>query len=218
MVVHVAKVDNSGVSEKDISEETMVFSATPQFAFDNGDEITRNVLSKLAEVDPSISFDEEQSDWVIDTRVHMLKPGWFPAIPGWHCDAVPLGDNGQPMMDHPAVSDIKHYLFILDFNTGSLTEFLEHSHFYYERMPRQADNQNLWGLHSKLIEPLDLLKKSVLSGHLYKFDAMTYHNTAPATGHGWRYFFRASYKTLSTARNQIRKQTQVYLPYEDLGW
>jgi len=44
--------------------------------------------------------------------------------------------------------------------------------------------------------------------------------TGPShSGHGWRYFFRASVNTKTRGPlNEIRKQVQVYLPDADMGW
>src|SRR4051812_36058043 len=33
---------------------------------------------------------------IVDTKVSMLMAGWMPAIPGWHTDGVPRGENGDP--------------------------------------------------------------------------------------------------------------------------
>ncbi len=89
---------------------------------------------------------------MIDTRGHMLKPDWLPAIGGWHCDAIPRGDDGQPELDHPAINSIRHYLCVIDCGTGSLTEFIRPNTMADKFLPKVASpGKNLWGEHSELI-------------------------------------------------------------------
>ncbi|KQV29025.1 hypothetical protein ASE23_11930 [Rhizobium sp. Root73] len=54
---------------------------------------------------------------------------------------------------------------------------------------------------------------------VFKFSPRDYHRAIPATGDGWRFFFRASVNTLTKGPlNEIRQQVQAYLPSQDLGW
>lgn len=32
---------------------------------------------------------------IVDTKIHLLMPGWVPAIPGWHTDGVPRGEEND---------------------------------------------------------------------------------------------------------------------------
>lgn len=195
-------------TEKQIMNEPMVFSADPLFAWKNGGSITRMFLESLSL--------PTNRNVVIDTRLHMLKKGWFPSIPGFHLDAIPRGEDGQPNLLHPAIKDIEHYLCIVDYNTGSLTEFLREQP---TNLPITVDKGNLWGEHSRLIKESNPNTFKIDNCGIYKFDAMEYHNTTPATGSGWRLFIRASVNTLTHGPfNEVRKQVQTYLPFEDLGW
>ncbi|TCV62338.1 hypothetical protein EDE09_124103 [Neorhizobium sp. S3-V5DH] len=211
-----------------LKDEPMLFSASPQFALQEGGPLTLEATTFLLNAG-EISLD--RGNVVIDTRVHMLKPGWIPAIGGWHCDAIPRGEDGQPVLDHPAIPGIRHYLLVVDCGTGSMTEFLNHGSLITELLQKVASpGKNLWGEHSEEINTYlsDLVElgadrseyvTTAESGALYKFSARDYHRAIPATGHGWRYFFRASVNTMvKEPLNEIRKQVQVYLPHEDLGW
>lgn len=206
--------------EDQIKDEPMLFSADPRFAYASGGILTRTILDKLTQRG-KFSPDDNV---VIDTRVHMLKPGWIPAIGGWHCDAVPRGDDGQPVLNHPAIDGIRHYLCVVDCGTGSMTEFLTKD--VAEYLPTKASpGKNLWGQHSELVndyigsDPEGAGVVTLQSGQIYEFNARDYHRAIPATGHGWRFFFRASVNTLTKGPlNEIRKQVQVYLPHEDWGW
>lgn len=90
-------------SDKNIKNEPMFFNSDFQFAYENGGEITKAFLNALPD-------NWKVRDLVFDSRVHMLMPGWYPAIPGWHHDDVPrapipTGQHfitaGQPDYDNP---------------------------------------------------------------------------------------------------------------------
>ena len=91
------------ISNDKIKNETMFFNSSLAFAFDNGGPITRSFIMSLP--------DDWNTDQVVfDSRVHMLMPGWYPAIPGYHHDDVPRPDipvgrhfitAGQPDYDNP---------------------------------------------------------------------------------------------------------------------
>lgn len=91
------------VSNEDIKNEPMFFNCDLDFIYKNGGEITKSFVDSMPE-------GWKQSDIVFDSRVHMLMPGWFPAIPGFHHDDVPrpeipVGQHfitaGQPDYDNP---------------------------------------------------------------------------------------------------------------------
>jgi hypothetical protein len=69
-------VDNS-----EIKKEPMFFNSDFDYAYLNGGKITRSFLDNLP--------DGWRIDVVFDSRIHMLMPGWYPSIPGWHHDDVP---------------------------------------------------------------------------------------------------------------------------------
>lgn len=50
-----------------------------------GGEVTRHVLG-------SVDLRGDRKHVIVDTKVHMLLPGFMPAIPGWHTDGVPRWD------------------------------------------------------------------------------------------------------------------------------
>src|SRR5690606_10082560 len=82
---------NANITAKDFRYETMLFGADLAFAQENGGEITKQVIDSL----PKFTVPDDLHV-VIDTRVNMLMRGYYPSIPGWHCDDVPRGENGQP--------------------------------------------------------------------------------------------------------------------------
>jgi hypothetical protein len=197
-----------------IREEPMVFSASLEFAKQEGGWLTYAVIKKLEE-----HFDLSPNT-VIDTRVHMLKPGWLPCIGGWHLDAIPRGDDGQPQLDHPAVKNIRHHVLCLDMGTRSTTLFTQGS--VPLDLPRR-DDENIWATYSKSIQQRIengwIKEVEAPNGSMVTFDAHQFHKGKVATGDGWRFFFRASENTLTNGPfNEIRRQVQTYIPSEHAGW
>ena len=82
-------------SKEDISNEPMFYRASLDFAYKNGGEINSDFIELLP------------TDWLcrpvtIDSRVHMLMPGWYPCIPGMHHDDIPrTRSDGQPDYENP---------------------------------------------------------------------------------------------------------------------
>src|ERR1700683_4319537 len=96
----VSTIQHRGTFKSDfpidvVKNEPMFFNADIDFAWEDGGKI------------PTAFFEALPADWrkcnpVIDSRVHMLKPGWFAAIPGFHHDDVPRTTlTGQPNYANP---------------------------------------------------------------------------------------------------------------------
>ncbi len=144
---------------------------------------------------------------IVDTRVHMLKKGWYPCIPGWHLDEVKRDSNDN--LDWDNDQEKHHFLYIIDEGTGSMTEFVKED--YYNRI---KDFTEL----NKIIELESPEKFITQNKTLYYFTNRSAHRGLPATGNGWRYFFRATTNSQREFTNEIRTQTQVYLPAINVGW
>ena len=194
-------------TEQDIKNEPMLYSADPHFAWRNGGPLTKAVLSQYV-MDPDANI-------IIDTRVHMLKPGWFPAIPGWHLDAIERGPDGQPDLSCDTVDG--HVLCIIDAGTGSETEVLQNP----PALPLTApEGVNLWAEHDRLIEEASepLFTRRLNSGVIDGMTPSASPRAAPATDHGWRFLFRATVGYPRAPHNEIRRQVNVYLNAINGGW
>lgn len=164
---------------------------------------------------------------VVDTKVHLLMPGWVPAIPGWHTDGVPRGTEMNPggrgapnlraQVEGLASAPRYHLLvtgehcptrfmagafdFELDLDGGSEL---------YTEITRQA--QDAAGTFETLTTP---------PSTVVEWDWWNVHTAQQATARGWRYLIRVTETDHIVPRTDpadfIRTQNQVYAPM-DFGW
>lgn len=216
-------VDKVGIFKSDweqniIKKEPMFFNCSPEFAHSNGGAITKNFIESL----PTGWYDA-----VIDTRVHMLMPGWYPAIPGWHHDDVPRAiippgqhfiTAGQPDYDNPRYK-AEHIMGLVN---GEIcpTNFalgicnmpaIPEGELIYRRWHEEVEIL----LNKKFLTPY-----SIQSGELLQFNWQTFHTGQKAISSGWRWFGRISRNTdrVKNITNEIRSQVQVYLEFPMEGW
>lgn len=194
-----------------VKNEPMLFNCDMQHAYQMGGAITRVFLEGL----PS---DWKTSDVVVDSRVHMLMPGWFPCIPGWHHDDVPRGGSeNQPIYQDPPYES-QHIMGLVNgeicptrFVIGELDLSIPQSGVIYKQwhpLVQSAVDQGTVGT------------MDANSGVYYQFDHNAFHCGTSAVAGGWRWFVRVSRNTdrVKCVTNEIRKQVQVYLPHPMEGW
>lgn len=212
-------------SVSQMEAEPMLFSSDLNFAEQAGGPITQWALAEVRHmINVALGYAERAGKNYgvsIDTRTHMLMPGFFPAIPGWHCDAVPRSSyHGQPDLD---AADLDHVLHIVicvgaeGADPMSYTEFIPCNTKVYI----DTEGENIWTqVHKQTEQALSegrATKIATSNGKIAMFDQHGIHRATPATSRGWRWFFRA---TVSDAKpqNSIRHQTQVYITEESGGW
>jgi hypothetical protein len=219
-----SKIQNMGsfkcdFTQDEIKIEPMMFNSDVDFAFENGGPITKQFIAALPE--------EWRSDSVFDSRVHMLMPGWFPAIPGWHHDDVPRAiippgrhflTAGQPDYDNP------RYLaeHIMGLVNGEVcpTKFVI-GKCQMKKVPDGELIYRQWHVEvEQLISDSKVDVVEAKSGVLIGFDWQAFHTGQKAVKNGWRWFGRISRNTDRTKQttNEIRRQVQVYLEFPMEGW
>lgn len=192
-----------------IKHEPMLFSADFRFAMQSGGPITRRFLYALPD------DIQRRSDLIIDSRVHMLMPGWFPCIPGWHHDDVPrTRPDGQPDYNHPNARDVQHVLAIVDSGTGSMTEFLAQE-IVLKEVPL---GKTVYKEFDKKISETEITVAAAKNGEMIHFDGGAFHRGTPARSTGWRWFCRVSYNSTRTPVNEIRQNANVYMSDLNSGW
>jgi hypothetical protein len=210
-----------------IKNEPMLFGADYGFAYTNGGNITRNFLNAFYEDNGHLL----NKKLIIDSRVHMLMPGWYPCIPGWHHDDVArTRKDGQPNYTKMPYKS-KHCAAII--GDASVTEFMFGSisldipklgKTIYKEWNNEI-NHRIWWQKNKIKSPpknkfmvQSIEIQSIATNKLVYFDWQTFHRGMPATKNGWRMFIRASWDTDRPIMNEIRKQTQVYMSALEAGW
>lgn len=202
-----------------IKNEAMFFNSSVEYAYNNGGPITRAFLSSLP-----IGW----AGGVFDSRIHMLMPGWYPSIPGFHHDDVPrakkvpvgthFATGGQP--DYDNTSYLSEHIMGLVNGAVCPTQFAVGK----AEMPSVKDNEVIYKVwHPLVVKQIEdgLLKSAEApSLHLLKFDWQTFHQGRPAVGSGWRWFGRITRNSdrCNEVSNEIRHQVQVYLEFPMEGW
>lgn len=211
---HWGRVGSVGhFPEEVVRGETQLFQADLKFALTHGGPITRAFVEGLV----SMAAD----GWIIDSRVHMLMPGMWPAIPGWHLDAVPrtLPNNQPNIWLQSGVGHIDHFMCVV--GPTAMTSFLAPG--VEITIPRLSHRQlafgrRVYGYCDELITVLDPPTVNVSSGDVVHFTSRDFHRANPADRHGWRFFIRASRGVAVEPKNEIRTQTQAYLNAANFGW
>lgn len=210
-----------------VKDEPMFFNCTPQFAWDNGGPITRAFLD---------SIPRGWNEAVVDSRTHMLMPGWYPAIPGWHHDDVPRAAKvdptgrsgprhflaaGQPDYERAWASPSDHI-------AGLVNAHIAPTLYGIGRIsmppPDVDDPTPFYGQWNPVVEKAVrdglLVRYEPRSGEAVHFNCFCFHRAQPARENGWRWFIRISRNTVRAERitNEFRRQVQVYLEAPEHGW
>lgn len=203
-----------------IKSEPMFFNCDLDFAMEYGGPITRDFIY-------SLPTDWRYDEVVIDTRIHMLMPGWYPAIPGYHHDDVPRPDipagqhfltAGQPDYDNPRYLS-EHIIGLVNadvcpthFATGRAT---------FSEVPEGKTIYKHW--HPEVLRHIEdgsLKQWEAPDRTLLQFNHATWHTGSKAVKNGWRWFGRVSRNTdrVKKITNEIRVNAQVYLEFPMEGW
>jgi len=206
----------NGITIEQVTSECMIFQGSWDFARNFGGEITQLMMDEIEDYG-EFEADNEDYRFIIDTRSHMLKIGMYPAIPGYHCDFWPRkpGTYGQP--------DLTKYDPGARFYAGFVSaaaNMTSRTVFIDEEVEISVDPKRVWHSVNEEIERKhkeDRLKRRLQQdGEILMFNGMTIHSATKSLLPGWRFFFRLSIVKDKKPRNQIRKQTQVYIT--EGGW
>lgn len=210
----------SNIENSSIKEEPMFFNSNLAFAYDKGGDITKSFID-------SLPIDWRSCDTVFDSRVHMLMPGWYPAIPGFHHDDVPRSEiptgqhfitAGQPDYDNPRYRS-EHIIGLVNADVCP-TEFAL-GQCIMPAIPEGELIYRKW--HEEVVALINsggLVSFKCPDRKLIYMDCDTFHSGTKAVSNGWRWFGRVSRNTERTNKitNEIRNQVQVYLEFPMEGW
>ncbi len=196
-------------SEEAIKQEPMLFKCDRAHAQYWGGPLTRAFLSALPK-------EFHRNPIYVDSRTHMLMPGWYPCIPGWHHDDVPRDRcDGQPEYANPSYST-KHVLAL--WGDASLTEFAEGDASFPEIPIGSVVYKEWHPIVEQKIESGELSRFIVPELRMIGFNDRAWHRGVAAHKSGWRFFIRATVGSGERPRNERRTQVQVYLPALNDGW
>jgi len=202
-----------------IKHEPMFFNCSFDWAWEFGGDITRSFLDALP-----AGWDE---DVVFDSRIHMLMPGWYPGIPGWHHDDVPRAEippgqhfltAGQPDYDNPRYH-AEHIMGLV--NADVCPTAFAVGRCVLQPVP---DGELIYRQWHQEVEELitigQLERYEAPTNTLLRFDWQTFHACQKARKNGWRWFGRVSRHTdrVKSITNEIRRNAQVYLEFPMEGW
>lgn len=194
-------------TQDQIKKEPMLFSADFDYAYEHGGPITKEFLYQLR---------KGNNNWVIDSRVHMLMPGWYPCIPGWHHDDIPrTRTDGQPQYKEMTYHS-DHVMAVV--GDASLTEFLDEPINLSEVKLGKIIYKEWNNTINKRIKKEKLKTKQINELDIISFDAFDFHRGMPANKNGWRFFIRASRNTTRPILNETRNQVQIYMGELEAGW
>lgn len=198
-------------SVDEIKNEPMLFSCNAFYATALSGPLTKAFLDALP------NTWREAPDLIVDSRVHMLMPGWFPAIPGYHHDDVPRSRcDGQPNYETPEYRS-EHVLMLVNADVCPTQFAIGAKDFHippvgetiYKAWHPQVDSA---------VKNGEMELVSVPDRTLCFFDDRTWHQATPAVKSGWRWFIRASRNTHRKPTNELRRQVQVYMENPMEGW
>lgn len=186
-----------------------------------GGEVTRAALQAM-------NLRHDRKNIIVDTKVHMLMPGWSPAIPGWHADGAPRSPNKDPNgLDPPDTfaqeGDERYNRYhILVTGFGCLTQYINCP--MYVPLPSEPA-YDVYSIMSKYVQKKvdenPAIVSSFASCVAYEFDWWNIHTGIIASRKEWRYLIRVCesdyYEPRTDLREVIRMQSQIYSP-SDFGW
>lgn len=176
-------------------------------SMDSAPKLLPPSLTRLINTAPT----QAHRKYTVDVKVHMLKKGEYPCIPGWHCDMVPrdLAGRLDYAMNDPDETDILLWVSgapVPTFLAGPLETargIREHSHLKFA------------------IEPEEPVLFDIEPETWYRFRSDTPHFGNPATEDCWRVFIRlvsAPGYTPLPYDQQARRHCQVYLDARNFSW
>lgn len=196
-------------SVEEIKREPMLHKCDLDHALELGGKLTQLFIIMLPD-------SWKRSPLRIDSRTHMLMPGWFPCIPGWHHDDVPRErEDGQPNYVNPSYKT-EHIMAL--WGDCSLTQFAVGKDDFPD-VPLGNKFYKEWHLEvENKIEQGKLKRITIPERRMVFFDWQSWHQGMPATKNGWRFFIRATRGSLAKPHNETRNQTQVYMEDPMGGW
>ena len=209
-------------SDNEIKHTPALWNCDLDTAIKYGGGVTRQALGAM-------NLRGDRKNIIVDTKTHMLMPGFYPGIPGWHTDGVPRGPERNPAakadpnitaqeeMDDEAP---RFHLLVtgtvcptLFATTPDLTLDVDNDASLYKGI---SERVNALRAHDTNFEVMETKPSTV-----YEWDWWQLHTAQAAVAHGWRFLIRVTetnhFEPQTNLADIIRTQQQVYVP-EAFGW
>jgi hypothetical protein len=207
-----------------VKHEPMLFQADVNFAATHGGPITHAFLKEALFYLSHIGVRPQDVNLFLDSRVHMLMPGWYPCIPGWHHDDVERSrEDGQP--NYRTASYRPEFLMGIVGSADCGTEFATGKFMLTEPEQCPVIYKQWHGEVELSVEKGGIVggtpcgRVSVEPNLLYRFNDRSFHQGVPSKNTGWRWFGRITIgnPTVKPA-NEIRRNANVYMENPMEGW
>lgn len=204
----------ANVADDELRQLPQFFRGSLDYVYRMGGPLYRRILN-------AAPLQNNRRHISIDSRVHMLMPGWWPCIPGWHCDDFYRPNNGRPNDGQPDLRGIARDPSLNSMHHGLVLGSVAPTEFLDE--PIELDDEVLdapvvsAACHAE-IERLKPRTTFAKPGEFISFDALVLHRGVQAKKAGWRLFVRITESDHYEPLNEIRTQTQVYLSDAGAGW
>ncbi|UJJ22092.1 hypothetical protein [Erwinia phage Virsaitis27] len=208
-----------GFTQNDIKNAPGLWNASVDVAMNFGGAITQAALA-------SMNLGMDYNHITVDVKTHLLQPGMFPAIPGWHTDGVPRGGSMSPARGTPNIfkqeegRSPRYHLMVLGCDCPTM--FVKNRNIELN-VPCQPDGS----LYKRVSEQMARTRRhletyEVIPGIIYEWDWWELHTAQAARSAGWRYLIRVTesdYLEPQKDLNEIfRKQQQVFVTSDQFGW
>lgn len=182
------------------------YRADPEFVRRSGNPLLRRFLDAVPM--PRARY------LSVDTKLHMLMPGFYACIPGWHCDDFHRPRDGQPDLSSIESAWSEHVAMVV--GETAFTEFAVEALCLPGSDELERAGRPVYGVYHDLIEARAPRLRRAQSGELVAFSCRDFHRGTPADRRSWRLFARITASDHREPKNQVRTQTQVYLtaPFE----
>ncbi len=209
-----------------VKHEPMFFQADWDYTIQHAGPITISFLNTAERYLSQVGINpyDPTCNAFLDSRVHLLMPGWWPCIPGWHHDDVERSTpDGQP--NYRTASYRPEFLMGIVGSADCGTEFAA-GHFdmsdpedlpvVYKRWHEEVEGQVRRGNDLPFFQPRSFQVEPNL---LYRFTDRSFHQGVPCRNTGWRWFGRITLgnPTVKPA-NEIRRNANVYMQNPMEGW
>ncbi len=200
-----------------ILAEPSLFSADLPYAYYKGGPVTSRVLQEMRKIpDVWAVFTGKVTNHhiIIDSRVHNLKKGDYPAIPGWHTDFAERTLSSSMQPDYFKITPtVKVYIV----NLSNQEKGVSNTEIIAEPVKLNIPEVNVYQSLDDQIKKLKPKKIKVCDGEIIGMDQLSLHRATKTHQSGVRFFLRlAILHNLSTTilqatpQNEVRNQLHIF--------